>query len=225
MSLRLDTRISRIEPDEHRVVCESGEAIPYDALIVGTGAVPVEPPIEGLQRLGPEDGAHLLHSMGDTFALMQTLDRQPMRKALIVGAGYIGLEMAEGLTARGLEVVQVEQLPEVLPTVDAELGALVRAELEHQGVQVHCSTRVEAVAPGVPTLIAGSPSRPADPMGPAARIRPHLPGDRRLAPHQGQFGQDRPRRSWCGRAGTPKAVARQGATRGSPEPINVLPIR
>ena len=49
---------------------------------------------------------------------------------MIVGAGYIGLEMAEALTARGLHVTQLEQLPEVLPTVDPELGALVRAELD-----------------------------------------------------------------------------------------------
>ena len=53
----------------------------------------------------------------------------PSSRAVIVGAGYIGLEMAEALTARGLRVTQIEQLPEVLPTVDPELGALVHAEL------------------------------------------------------------------------------------------------
>ena len=55
---------------------------------------------------------------------------------MIVGAGYIGLEMAEALHARGLAVTVVEQLPEVLPTVDPELGALVRAELERHDVRV-----------------------------------------------------------------------------------------
>ena len=58
------------------------------------------------------------------------------RSALIVGAGYVGLEMAEGLTARGVAVTQVEMLPEVLPTVDPELGALVHAELDRHGVDV-----------------------------------------------------------------------------------------
>ena len=74
---------------------------------------------------------HLLHSMGDTFALMHTLG---VERVVIVGAGYLGLEMAEALTARGLSVTQLERLPEVLPTVDPELGALVRAELERHHV-------------------------------------------------------------------------------------------
>ena len=103
----------------------------YDALIIATGALPVTPPIAGLDHLGPREGVHLLHSMGDTFALMQTLEQQDIRRAVIVGAGYVGLEMAEALVARGVAVTQVEQLPEVLPTVDPELGALVRAELQN----------------------------------------------------------------------------------------------
>ena len=73
----------------------------YDELVVGTGAVPVVPPIDGLDTLGPAEGVHLLHSMGDTFALTDTLERIQPKTALIVGAGYVGLEMAEGFTARG----------------------------------------------------------------------------------------------------------------------------
>jgi NADPH-dependent 2,4-dienoyl-CoA reductase/sulfur reductase-like enzyme len=146
MELRLDSRVAAIEPEAHRLLLEGGEGIPYDALVVGTGAVPVRPPIAGLDRLGPADGVHLLHSMGDTFELMRTLEEAPARKAVIVGAGYIGLEMAEALTTRGLEVTQVEQLPEVLPTVDPELGALVRAELRRNGVEVRCETVVEGIA-------------------------------------------------------------------------------
>ena len=84
----------------------------------------------GADALGPANGVHLLHSMGDTFAVMQTLEHHQPASAVIVGAGYVGLEMAEGLRARGLRVTQVEALPEVLPTVDPALGALVHAELE-----------------------------------------------------------------------------------------------
>ena len=100
--------------------------------IVGTGAVPVRPADQRPGRpdaLGPADGVHLLHSMGDTFAVMRTLEQAAPASAVIVGAGYIGLEMADALTVRGLRVTQMEQLPEVLPTVDPELGALVHAEL------------------------------------------------------------------------------------------------
>jgi NADPH-dependent 2,4-dienoyl-CoA reductase/sulfur reductase-like enzyme len=109
----------------------------------------VRPAIEGLAgpgALGEADGVHLLHTMGDTFSLRRTIDEQGPATALIVGAGYVGLEMAEGLTMRGLQVAQVEMLPEVLPTVDPELGALVRDELRTAGVQVSTSTTVRSVA-------------------------------------------------------------------------------
>jgi len=62
----------------------------YDKLIIGTGAVPVRPRIGGVAgpgALGPDDGVHLLHSMGDTFAVMRTLDQTSPASAVIVGAG------------------------------------------------------------------------------------------------------------------------------------------
>jgi len=148
MTLKLDTRAQRIDTDAHHVLIsgEDGEvSLDYDALIIGTGARPIRPPIAGLDRLGPEHGVHLLHSMGDTFALMRSLEERDAKHAVIVGAGYIGLEMAEALSTRGLAVTQLEQLPEVLPTVDPELGALVHAELERHAVQVSCNTRVEEI--------------------------------------------------------------------------------
>ncbi len=122
MTLLLDTVARRIDPDAHHLIVskvdEREATLEYDALVVGTGALPVRPPIAGLDRLGPGDGVHLLHSMGDTFELMRTVQAWPASRAVIVGAGYIGLEMAEALAARGLSVTQLEQLPEVLPTVD-----------------------------------------------------------------------------------------------------------
>jgi len=132
-------------------VAQGGEAdgaeelIAYDELVIGTGATPVRPPIEGLNgpgALGAGDGVHLLHSMSDTFAVMRTLTNSSPATALIVGAGYIGLEMADALTVRGLSVIQMEQLPEVLPTVDPSLGALVRDQLAGHGVEVLTSTTV-----------------------------------------------------------------------------------
>jgi NADPH-dependent 2,4-dienoyl-CoA reductase/sulfur reductase-like enzyme len=154
MTLRLDTTATHIDAGAHTVTLSTGdngeETLGYDAVVIGTGAVPVRPPIGGLDHLGAEHGVHLLHSMGDTFALMRTLEQPHVNRAVIVGAGYIGLEMAEGLTARGLTVTQIEQLPEVLPTVDPELGALVRAELQRHGVEVLTNTRVDSIAAAPP---------------------------------------------------------------------------
>jgi NADPH-dependent 2,4-dienoyl-CoA reductase/sulfur reductase-like enzyme len=153
MRLRLDTVARRIDTSDHKLLLTDilghEELLAYDALVIGTGAVPVRPPIDGLtgpNGLGDADGVHLLHSMGDTFSVMKTLGEASPRSALIVGAGYVGLEMAEALVARGLAVTQIEQLPEVLPTVDPELGQLVHHQLTGHGVEVHCATTVTGIA-------------------------------------------------------------------------------
>ena len=167
MRLRLDTTARRIDvPGRKLLVSPAGggeEALGYDKLIVGTGAVPVRPPIGGLAgpgALGPADGVHLLHSMGDTFAVMEHPGPGRRACAVIVGAGYVGLEMADALTVRGLHVTQMEQLAEVLPTVDPELGALVHAELAAHGVDVLTSTTVQAIRRPRPADPAGYTSRP-----------------------------------------------------------------
>ncbi|HYA51376.1 MAG TPA: FAD-dependent oxidoreductase, partial [Streptosporangiaceae bacterium] len=141
MGLRLDTTARRIDVPARKLLVTGAdgkdELLGYDKLIVGTGAVPVQPPIGGLagpEALGAADGVHLLHSMGDTFAVMRTLETAAPASAVIVGGGYIGLEMADALTVRGLQVTQMEQLGEVLPTVDPQLGARVHAELAAHGV-------------------------------------------------------------------------------------------
>lgn len=150
--LHVDTVARRIDVDEHVVHVTNANGpervVGYDKLVVGTGAASIRPSIDGLigsEALGVEDGVHLLHSMGDTFAIMRTLEERSPTSALIVGAGYIGLEMAEALIARGLRVTQMEQLPEVLPTVDPELGALVHAELAQNGVDVLTGAAVTRV--------------------------------------------------------------------------------
>ncbi len=153
MQVRLNTLVTKIDVAGRRlhVVDEAGveDQFAFDQLVIGTGAMPSRPPIEGLvgpDALGPADGVHLLHSMGDTFELVRTIEEAQPLSAVIVGAGYIGLEMAEGLTARGLSVTQFEQLPEVLPTVDPSLGALVNAELRAHGIDVRTDTTVKRIA-------------------------------------------------------------------------------
>ncbi len=152
MGLRLDTTARRIDVAARKLLVTSAdgaeETLAYDKLIIGTGAVPVRPAITGLGgpgALGPGDGVHLLHSMGDTFEVMRTLENAAPATAVIVGAGYIGLEMADALVTRGLSVIQMEQLPEVLPTVDPALGALVHAELAGHGVEVLTGTTVRHI--------------------------------------------------------------------------------
>ncbi len=147
--LLTDTTARRIDVAAHQVTATDAGgrelAVDYDRLVVATGAVPVRPPVAGLDRLGPADGVHLLHTMGDTHQVMATLASRRPERAVVVGAGYIGLEMAEALTARGIAVTVLEALPHVLPTLDGPLGDLVAGELAGHGVDVRTATSVTEV--------------------------------------------------------------------------------
>ncbi len=149
ITLLADTTAARVDVAAHQVAATGphGAALQlgYDRLVLATGAVPARPPIDGLERLGPADGVHLLHTMGDTHGVMASLTSRQVSTAVVVGAGYIGLEMAEALRARGVAVVQMEALPQVLPTLDAELAQLVAEQLAAHGVDVRTATKVTGI--------------------------------------------------------------------------------
>jgi NADPH-dependent 2,4-dienoyl-CoA reductase/sulfur reductase-like enzyme len=149
MALRLETLATGIDVAGRTLTVrdEGGREsqLLYDELVVGTGALPSHAGIAGLDTVTAADGVHVIHTMGDTFALDHFLDERNPKTAVIVGAGYVGLEMAEALTVRGLEVTQLQRGPEVLSTLDAELGSLVHDELVAHGVTVVTDTTVRSV--------------------------------------------------------------------------------
>lgn len=149
MRLRLNTFATSIDVPGRALTVRDPDGslstIDYDELIVGTGALPSHASVAGLGELTPEDGVHVMHSMGDTFALERFLDERDPKTAIIVGAGYVGLEMAEAFTVRGLQVTQIQRGVEVLSTLDAELGALVHDELDAHGVDVLTGTTVAGI--------------------------------------------------------------------------------
>ncbi|RWZ67714.1 CoA-disulfide reductase [Labedella populi] len=186
MRLRLDTLATGIDVSGRKLTVRnadgSDDVLAYDELMVGTGASPSTAGIAGIggqDGLGPDDGVHVLHSMGDTFALERYLDERDPRTAIIVGAGYVGLEMAEALTVRGLAVTQLQRGPEVLSTLDPELGSLVHDELTRNGVDVVTGARVGAVtrAGGRLTVAgeddSGSFARTADLVLVVVGVRPN----------------------------------------------------
>ena len=156
LQLLLDHTAQAIDPAGKQVTVTSqhGECqLGYDRLVIGTGAVPVRPPIDGLDL----PGVQVLHTMADTFALHQALTAGA-GSVVIVGGGYIGLEMAEAFTARGLAVTLVEQAPAVMPTVDLDLGRLLGEELRRHDVQVVNDVTVKAIRQEAGRLmVAGEP--------------------------------------------------------------------
>ncbi len=102
------------------VVDQDGQAeqLRYDRLVIATGAVPVRPPIRGLDL----PGVYVLRSMEDSFAVHTYLEAHAPRSAVIIGGGYIGLELADALTHRGLSVTVIEHGTDVLKNFDTSIG-------------------------------------------------------------------------------------------------------
>jgi len=180
LELRLGERAVELDPGEREVtvVDPSGraEVLRYDTLVLATGAHAVRPPIAGLEQLGPTDGVHLLHTMDDAFALLGDLERRAPSSALIVGAGYVGLEMADAFRRRGLDVTVVDALPQVLRTLDADLSALVAAELDVHGVVLRTASPAKAIeAEGAAIRLSGpGVDLRADLVLVAAGVRPNV---------------------------------------------------
>ena len=143
--LLLDSTAQSIDSANHLVTIldDAGKTrhLSYDRLVIATGAVPVRPRIPGIDL----PGVFLLRSMQDSFAVHQYLDTDAPRSAVIVGGGYIGVEMADAFVHRGLAVTLVEHGTSVLKTVDESLGKLVRAELRRRGVEVETGIAVERI--------------------------------------------------------------------------------
>ncbi len=127
--------------------------LPYDKLLIGAGARPVRPNIEGFDL----PGVFPLHTMEDSFALHRFLKEHEPKSAIIVGAGYIGLEMADALVHRGLTVTIASRTESVLATVDGSFGRRVEAELRSHGVEVCNRVVVRSIGQdGTRLIVAGT---------------------------------------------------------------------
>ena len=144
--------------------------VPYDRLVIGTGATPALPDVTGLDL----PGVHVLHTMDDSFAVHGLVTGRA-RSAVILGAGYIGTEMADALVHRGLDVTLVGRASTVLSTVDPELGEDLGAELRRHGVDVVTGVAVDRVETDGDRLVvagAGGFRRVADLVLVATGVRP-----------------------------------------------------
>jgi NADPH-dependent 2,4-dienoyl-CoA reductase/sulfur reductase-like enzyme/rhodanese-related sulfurtransferase len=110
----------------------------YDKIILSPGAEPLRPPIEGIEQ----DNIFNLKNIPDSDRIKSYLDKKRPRAAVIVGGGFIGLEMAENLVRRGVETTIIEMLDQVMAPLDFEMAALVQAHLKEKGVRCVLGTGV-----------------------------------------------------------------------------------
>jgi len=172
IDLRLHTRVSAIDPAAHQVHITGeggGGPLSYDSLVVASGAGPVRPPVPGLD--GPR--VFTIRSLDEAIGLRRLLDGGTVRRAIVVGAGYIGLEAAEALARAGAEVVVLEALPRVLGNVDEPIAAVVQAELERH-TRVRLGTQLDEVRDGGQglTAVAGGEEIRTDLVVVATGVRP-----------------------------------------------------
>jgi NADPH-dependent 2,4-dienoyl-CoA reductase/sulfur reductase-like enzyme len=122
----------------------------YDRLVLATGASPVRPPLPGIDL----PGVMGIHSIPDAVAIDALLRDRNARRAVVVGGGYIGLEMVEAFLLRGLEVTLVEKLTQPMATLDADMAAQVADALVALGVDVRFGVGVEGFEAGADGYVA-----------------------------------------------------------------------
>ena len=112
----------------------------YDVLVIATGSSPLKPPIPGIDA----DRIFPLWTIPDTDRVKAYLQTQQPKRAVVVGCGFIGLEMAENLHAAGCEVAMVEMADQVMPPLDFEMARILQTHLVEEGVALHLANGVSA---------------------------------------------------------------------------------
>jgi len=166
---RLGVRVEEVDPEEKVVTTEDGDTVEYDSLVLATGGEPLVPPIEGSDL----NGVFTVRWFSDIEPLLRAV--QESERAVIVGAGPIGVEMAYALHERGLEVTLVEMLDRVLPQfLDGDVAAIVQERMEKEGVRVLLGSPVEAIEGDdkVEAVMVNGEEIEADLVVMAAGVRP-----------------------------------------------------
>lgn len=149
IDLRLRTEVTELDVDGRRVRVRDQESgaeswTGYDKLVIATGARPVRPPLPGIDA----PGVHGVQTLDDGQALLDTLNGSPGRRAVVVGAGYIGVEMAEALLKRGYGVTVLNRGEQPMSTLDPDMGRLVHEAMDGLGITTVGGTEVTKVLTG-----------------------------------------------------------------------------
>lgn len=163
IDVRVKTRAVSIDRVAKTVTTDAGDFIHYDELVLSPGATPFVPPIEGIER------ALTLRTVEDVDRIVEVIKGR--ESAVIIGGGFIGLELAENLRHRGLNTTVVEAGPQILSPLDPEMAQLVRLRMEDNGVQVRTNAQAQEITETGVVLGSGE-EIPADVVVAAVGVRP-----------------------------------------------------
>ena len=145
----------------------------YDKLVLSPGAAPVRPPLEGIDT----EGIFTLRNVNDTDRVKEYIEDHDVKRALIVGAGFIGLEMAENLHEYGIKVSVVEMADQVMTPVDYEIASVVHQHFKSKGVGLHLQEAVTAFRPvegGIDVVLRSGPVTRVDMVLLSIGVRPDV---------------------------------------------------
>ncbi len=132
-----------VDKDNKTVSFKNGESVSYDKLIIATGASPIRPEVDGVDK----EGVFTLRSVDDAVAIRSYAES--VKKAVIVGASFIGLEVAENLKARGLDVTIVDMASQILPGLfDPDMALYAKKEIQKTGIKIVLGAKLEAIIGG-----------------------------------------------------------------------------
>lgn len=163
IDVRVNTRATHVDRAARTVTTESGETIPYDDLVLSPGATPFLPPITGIEK------AYSLRTVEDVDRIAAALKGRT--RAVIIGGGFIGLEMAENLRHRDLSVAVVEAAPQIMGPLDSEMAAIVTEHLRANGVEIRTNAQATEISDSGVALADGT-ELPADIVITAIGVRP-----------------------------------------------------
>jgi len=135
IQVRLEHEVTNIDAAAQTIQVknlQTGEILtePYDALVLSPGSAPIRPPLPGLDL----PGIFALRTIPDSRRIREWIEVHRVKRAVVVGGGFIGMEMSENLIHRGIEVTLLEKLPQVMPPFDAEMMTSVHGHLKEKGV-------------------------------------------------------------------------------------------
>jgi NADPH-dependent 2,4-dienoyl-CoA reductase/sulfur reductase-like enzyme len=177
IDLRLRTEVTEIDVARQRVRARDVDSgveswTSYDKLVLATGARPIRPDMPGADA----EGVHGVQTLDDGQELLDTLTRARGRRAVVVGAGYIGVEMAEALIKRGFVVTVVNRGSEPMSTLDPDMGRLVREAMEGLGITMVDDAEVTKLLTGedgrVRAVVTQEAEYPADVVVLGIGVRP-----------------------------------------------------
>lgn len=177
IDVRPGTEAVEVDPHRHRVRTRDTTGggtswTEYDDLVIAIGAEPLRPDIPGIDA----DGVHGVQTLDDGVRILDSLGRSGVRRAVVIGGGYIGVEMAEAMLRRGLSVTVVDRAPQPMSTLDPDMGRLVREAMEGIGITVVTDSAVEGVLTGADgrarAVVTATAEHPADIVVLGIGVRP-----------------------------------------------------